>query len=83
MLHLHVWRHSTIVVASTRYPLHRLQVMNGITLSRSTLDCRGAWVLAAAVFALADALRVTADFGGLPFLRFGGTTISAGEFTSF
>lgn len=25
--HLHVWRHSVMVVASTRYPLHKVQQM--------------------------------------------------------
>lgn len=30
--HLHVWRHSVMVVASTRYPLHKVQVMWGFTV---------------------------------------------------
>lgn len=68
-----------------RYPLQRLQVIKGRTLSRSTFDCRGVVDFSAAFFALADAFRVTADFGGLPFLRFGGgggavvATAEAGE----
>lgn len=61
-----------------RYPLHKLHVMNGITLSRSTFDFSVVVDFSAAFFALAEALRVTEDFGGLPFLRFCGTT-AAGE----
>lgn len=34
--HLHECKHSTIVVASMRYPLHKLQVMCGFTVSRYT-----------------------------------------------
>lgn len=30
--HLHVWRHSVMVVASTRYPLHKVQQMWGFTV---------------------------------------------------
>lgn len=55
-----------------RYPLHRLQVIKGSTLSSSTFDCLGVVDFSAAFFALFDAFNVAADFGGLPFLRFGG-----------
>lgn len=67
------------MVASIRYPLHRLHVINGNTLSSSTLDCCFLVALfstlAAAVVALAEAFSVSTAFGGLPFLRFGGGTV--------
>lgn len=52
-------------------------MIKGRTLSRSTFDCRVAvafsWSTAAA-FTLAEAFNVTDDFGGRPFLLFGGAT---------